>query len=223
MKKEIALESEWKEVLFDTLKTKSFKDLFDFVQTENKIKKIFPKPELMFQAFALTPFSKVRVVILGQDPYHNDGQANGLSFSVEKGTQLPPSLKNIYKEIEDDVGIEKDFTSGNLKEWASQGVFLLNAILTVCAHKPTSHHGKGWEIFTDTVIQKISDNHEHVVFILWGNYARSKKILINTSKHLVLEASHPSPFSAHKGFFGCKHFSKCNEYLEDHGQVKINW
>ena len=212
MKKEIALESEWKEVLFDTLKTKSFKDLLDFVQAENKIKKVFPKSELIFQAFSLTPFSKVRVVILGQDPYHNDGQANGLSFSVEEGTRLPPSLKNMYKEIEDDVGVAKDFTSGNLEKWASQGVFLLNAILTVRAHKPASHHGKGWEIFTDVVIQKISDNHEHVVFILWGNYARNKKTLINTSKHLVLEASHPSPFSAHKGFFGCKHFSKCNEY-----------
>jgi uracil-DNA glycosylase len=197
--------------------------LTDFIRNEYITKKVFPKPQDIFKAFSLTPFSKVKVVILGQDPYHNDGQAHGLSFSVEDGVIVPPSLKNIYKEIEQDCGIKKDFSNGNLQGWAKQGVFLLNAILTVVAHTPASHQGKGWEAFTDTVIKTISDKHEHVVFMLWGNYARSKKQLIDTSKHLVLEAPHPSPFSAYSGFFGCKHFSKCNEYLEKYGKGVIQW
>lgn len=223
MKKEVVIESEWKQALLDVFETESFEKLTLFVRNEYATKKVFPKPQNIFRAFTLTPFSQVRVVILGQDPYHNEGQAHGLSFSVEDGIVPPPSLKNIYKEIQDDIGTVKDFSSGNLESWATQGVFLLNAILTVVAHTPASHQGKGWEIFTDSVIKTISDNHEHIVFILWGNYARSKKVLIDTSKHLVLESPHPSPFSAHNGFFGCNHFSKCNEYLEKNGKKKIIW
>jgi uracil-DNA glycosylase len=162
-------------------------------------------------------------VILGQDPYHGAGQAQGLSFSVPTGMKLPPSLQNIYKEIEADTGVEKDFADGNLEAWAAQGVFLLNAILTVVAGSPASHQKHGWEEFTDTVIRKISDGNDNVVFMLWGKYAQSKKTLIDTDKHLVLEAPHPSPFSAHSGFFGCKHFSMCNEYLKKNGLREIIW
>jgi uracil-DNA glycosylase len=193
------------------------------VRTEYLTKKIFPAPANIFKVFTLTPFNAVRVVILGQDPYHGDRQAEGLSFSVPSGMKLPPSLQNIYKEIESDTGITKDFTNGNLEPWAKQGVFLLNAILTVVANSPASHQKHGWEEFTDTVIKKISDSREHVVFMLWGKYAQSKKALIDTSKHLVLEAPHPSPFSAHSGFFGCKHFSLCNKYLQENGLKEINW
>jgi uracil-DNA glycosylase len=223
MKKDVEIEKEWKKELASFFETETFTVLTDFIRNEYITKKVFPKPQDIFKAFSLTPFSKVKVVILGQDPYHNDGQAHGLSFSVEDGVIVPPSLKNIYKEIEQDCGIKKDFSNGNLQGWAKQGVFLLNAILTVVAHTPASHQGKGWEAFTDTVIKTISDKHEHVVFMLWGNYARSKKQLIDTSKHLVLEAPHPSPFSAYSGFFGCKHFSKCNEYLEKYGKGVIQW
>jgi uracil-DNA glycosylase len=197
--------------------------LSDFIRQEYQEKTIYPKPENLFKAFWLTPFSKVRVVILGQDPYHDAGQAHGLCFSVPENTTLPPSLKNIYKEIESDLGIKKDFKSGNLESWAEQGVFLLNAILTVIAHTPTSHRNKGWEEFTDFVIKTISDKLDGVVFILWGNYARTKKSLIDTSKHLIIESPHPSPFSATSGFFGSKPFSKANKYLASHGQKEINW
>lgn len=223
MKKELVIEEGWRKELSEFFKTDDSALLARFVQEEYRIKKIFPKYEDIFKAFNLTPFSQVKVVILGQDPYHNDNQAHGLSFSVENGMKLPPSLKNIYKEIESDLGVTKSFSSGNLENWATQGVFLLNSILTVVAHTPASHRGKGWEAFTDTVIQRISDNKEHVVFMLWGNYARSKRNLIDGSKHVVLEAPHPSPFSAHTGFFGCKHFSKCNSYLEEHGKESIHW
>ena len=219
----ISLEPEWKDALKDFWETEEFKKLEDFVREEYKNKKVFPRPEDIFRAFELTPFSKVRVVILGQDPYHNDGQAHGLSFSVPKGVTLPPSLKNIYKEIESDLGIKKDFTNGNLEPWAEQGVFLLNAILSVVAHMPASHQKVGWEACTDYVIKTISDKQEHVVFMLWGNFARSKKSLIDTNKHLVLEAPHPSPFSAYTGFLGCKHFSHCNKYLELYGNKGIDW
>lgn len=221
--KDITLESEWKEVLKDFLETDEFKKLNAVVRQEYKNKKVFPKLKDIFAAFEKTPFSKVRVVILGQDPYHNDGQAHGLSFSVPKDVALPPSLKNIYKEIESDLGVKKNFTDGNLEPWAEQGVFLLNAILSVEAHMPASHQKIGWEAFTDHVIKTISDKQEHLVFMLWGNFARSKKALIDTSKHLVLEAPHPSPFSAYTGFFGSKHFSVCNEYLKKHGKEGIRW
>lgn len=223
MTKEVNIEKEWEHELHNFFETKEWEELSNFIQTEYLSKKVFPKPQDIFRAFLLTPFSQVKVVILGQDPYHNDGQAHGLSFSVEDGVLVPPSLKNIYKEIEQDYGVKKDFSNGNLENWAQQGVFLINAILTVVAHMPASHQGKGWEVFTDTVIKTISDKQEHVVFILWGNYARSKKHLIDSLKHLILEAPHPSPFSAYSGFFGCKHFSKCNEYLEKHGKAVIKW
>lgn len=221
--KEISINSEWKEALRDFLATPEFAKLRGIVREEYQTKKIFPKPKDMFAAFDKTPFPKVRVVILGQDPYHGDGQAHGLSFSVPKGVPLPPSLQNIYKEIKSDLGIKKDFTNGNLEAWAEQGVFLLNAVLSVVAHSPASHKGVGWEAFTDEVIRQVSNKREHVVFMLWGNFARSKKHLIDTTKHLVLEAPHPSPFSAHSGFFGSKHFSACNAYLVRHGKEPISW
>ncbi len=223
MKKEIAIESGWKVALGDFFETETFLKLSHFIRAEYLAKKVFPEPKNLFRAFTITPFSSVKVVILGQDPYHDDGQACGLCFSVPEGVMVPPSLKNIYKEIESDMGVKKDSTNGNLESWGTQGVLLLNAILTVVAHTPTSHKGKGWEAFTDTVIKTVSDKHEHVVFLLWGNYARSKKALIDTTKHLVLEAPHPSPFSVHTGFSGCKHFSKCNEYLRECGKEEIKW
>ncbi len=223
MKSEVNIHGEWQEVLKEYIATDDFKKLIEVISDEYAHKQVFPPVIDVFKVFELTPFSKVNVVILGQDPYHNDGQAHGLSFSVQEGNLLPPSLKNIYKEIESDIGIKKDFKNGNLRNWAEQGVFLLNAILTVVAHSPLSHQKKGWERFTDTVIKTISEKREHVVFMLWGNYARSKVSLIDSSKHLVLEAPHPSPLSAYSGFFGCKHFSKCNEYLKVHGKDEIKW
>ncbi len=219
------LNREWNKELKDYFLTKNWKNLSNFIKNEceNKNIKIFPEFKNIFNAFNLTSFSKIKVVILGQDPYHDEGQAVGLSFSVPKGFTLPPSLKNIYKEIERDLNIKKDFTDGNLEKWAEQGVFLLNSILTVEAHEPASHKNKGWEEFTDFVIKKISDKKNNTVFILWGNYAKSKKILIDTKKHLVLESAHPSPFSAYNGFFGCKHFSKCNKYLKKYKKGIISW
>jgi uracil-DNA glycosylase len=219
----VAIKPEWKKVLAGFFETSTFKSLTEFVQQEYITKSIYPKETDLFKAFSLTPFSQVKVVILGQDPYHGEGQAHGLSFSVPLGTTVPPSLKNIYKEIEGDVGIKKDFANGNLESWATQGVLLINSVLSVIANTPASHKGKGWEEFTDTVIQAVSDKHEHVVFMLWGNFAKSKKHLIDTSKHLVVEAAHPSPFSAHTGFFGSQHFSKCNNYLKKYGKTEIRW
>ncbi len=223
MPKKIDIEPEWYEALSPYLETKTFADLTEFVKSEYTTKKVYPKPKNIFKAFALTPLSQVKVVILGQDPYHGEGQAHGLSFSVEDGVTLPPSLQNIYKEIESDLGIKKDRKSGNLESWAKQGVFLLNAVLSVVASSPVSHKSHGWEEFTDTVIKTISDRQDHVVFMLWGNFARSKKSLIDTRKHLVLESAHPSPFSVHSGFFGTKQFSKCNDYLKKHNKKEIIW
>ena len=213
----------WTTPLNDIYEKEFFRTLSEFVAREYSTKKIFPEQENIYRAFELTPFSQVHVVIIGQDPYHDDGQAQGLCFSVADGVPVPPSLRNIYKEIENDMSIKKDFNNGNLESWASQGVFLLNAVLTVVAHTPASHKGKGWEEFTDSVIKTISEQHEHVVFMLWGNYARSKESLIDTTKHLVITTTHPSPFSAYKGFFGCKHFSKCNTYLKKHNKKEIFW
>jgi uracil-DNA glycosylase len=223
MNKYIKIEPEWSEALQDVFTAEQFLKLADFVRAEYATKEIFPPQDDIFKAFSLTPFSKVKVVILGQDPYHSDGQAHGLCFSVPVGVDVPPSLKNIYKEIESDLGVKKDFKSGNLESWAEQGVFLLNAILTVVAHTPASHRNKGWENFTDAVIKTISDKREHVVFVLWGNYARSKKTLIDAKKHLILEAPHPSPLSAYAGFFGSKPFSQANKYLVEHGEKEIKW
>ncbi len=223
MNKEVLIEESWKEELKDFFATETFHSLSSFVKDEYLSKQVFPAPKNIFKAFSLTPFSRVKVVILGQDPYHGDGQAMGLSFSVPEGVLVPPSLKNIYKEIESDLGTKKDLSNGDLESWAAQGVLLLNAVLSVVAGAPASHKGKGWEEFTDTVIKKLSDKHERLVFMLWGNFARSKKSLIDTTKHLVLEAPHPSPFSVHTGFFGSKHFSKCNTYLKDHSKEEVIW
>jgi uracil-DNA glycosylase len=221
--KEVTIEESWKAVLQDYFDTEEFEALTQFVKNEYKTKTVYPKAPNIFKAFDLTPFDKVKVVILGQDPYHGPNQAHGLSFSVEEGVTSPPSLKNIYKEIEAEFGIKKDFTNGNLESWANQGVFMLNAVLTVVASSPASHQGKGWEKFTDFVISKLSEKRENLVFMLWGAFARSKKNLIDTGKHLVLESPHPSPFSAHNGFFGNGHFKKCNEYLEQIGLSSVEW
>jgi len=223
MKFSTDLTREWRDILSQFLATDKAASLERFVNNEIVATKVFPESKDMFKAFTESNFSYLRVVILGQDPYHDDNQAHGLCFSVKDGTKLPPSLKNIYKEIESDLGTKKDFDNGNLVTWANQGVFLLNTVLSVQAHIPGSHSGIGWEDFTDEVIKVISEKREHVVFMLWGNFALSKKSLIDTKKHLILEASHPSPLSAYRGFFGCKHFSACNRYLQKHRLEEIRW
>ena len=220
--KDIRIEPTWKEALRTEFEKEYFKELTHFVRGEYLSAKVFPPPKFIFNAFELTPFEAVKVVILGQDPYHGDGQAHGLCFSVPESIAMPPSLQNIYKEIVNDIGggVPKN---GNLESWAKQGVLLLNATLTVRARTAGSHQGKGWEIFTDAVIRTLSDKKEHLVFLLWGNYARKKNELINLEKHLILEAAHPSPFSAQNGFFGCKHFSQANAYLCALGKGEIKW
>lgn len=200
-----------------------FSQISNFINTEkNKGKTIFPPRELIFNAFNITAFNNLKVVILGQDPYHNTGQAHGLSFSVPKNIKTPPSLQNIYKEINNDLGCNIP-QHGCLLKWAEQGVLLLNAVLTVNAHEPASHKNAGWEIFTNNVIKHLSEQKTNIVFMLWGSFAQQKENLIDNSKHLVLKAAHPSPFSAHKGFLGCKHFSKTNTYLKQKGQNPIDW
>ena len=220
----IKIDSSWKHVLSDEFTKPYFSGLTDFVKREYKTKggAVYPPPKDIFRAFDLCPFDKVKVVILGQDPYHGQGQANGLCFAVHEGVALPPSLVNIFKEIRDDLGVEPQ-TDGDLSRWAKQGVLLLNATLTVRANNPGSHQGKGWEAFTDAAVEKLSREREHLVFMLWGNYAKQKGAFIDRSKHLVLEAAHPSPFSAYNGFFGCKHFSKANAYLRRHELGEIDW
>ncbi len=210
---DVRIEESWKEVLKDEFEKPYFKELTEFVKQEYETGAVYPHPKNIFNAFTLTPFNEVRVVILGQDPYHGVGQAHGLSFSVVEGVRNPPSLQNIYKELERDLGKPVDASSGDLTRWAKQGVLLLNATLTVRANTPGSHQGKGWEQFTDAAIKALSDKREHLVFILWGNYAKAKGAHIDRTKHLVIESPHPSPFSAHSGFFGSKPFSKTNEYL----------
>ena len=222
MGKEIQLEESWKERLHEEFEKPYFTDLKKFIHQQYKNAAVYPHPKNIFRAFDLCPFEDVKVVILGQDPYHGKGQANGLCFAVEKEIVLPPSLKNIFKEIESDLGSKAE-ESGNLERWATQGVLLLNATLTVRASEPGSHQKKGWEEFTDAAIQKLSDEREGLVFLLWGNYAKEKGKNIDTKKHLVLTAPHPSPFSAHSGFFGSKHFSKTNEYLKSLGKEQIRW
>jgi len=219
---DVHIHKSWKQVLQEEFDKPYFEELANFVRDEYKSKKVFPPPKDIFKAFDLCPFDKVKVVILGQDPYHGDGQAHGLCFSVNKDVPMPPSLVNIYKEITSDVGGAMP-SHGNLEHWAGQGVFLLNAILSVIAHQPASHQNKGWETFTDEVIRLISEKKEHVVFILWGAYAQSKEWMIDQNKHLVLKAPHPSPLAAHRGFFGCKHFSKANGFLKEKSLDEIKW
>ena len=214
--------NDWDTVLKDEYEKAYFQDLLKFVKNEYNDKVIYPKKNEVFNAFRYTPYKDLKVIILGQDPYHGPNQAEGLSFSVSNSVLKPPSLQNIFKELESDLGIP--FPKNNsLKPWARQGVLLLNAVLTVEEHKPTSHKDKGWETFTDNVIRKINEKEEPVVFILWGAYARNKKRLITNPKHLVIESAHPSPFSARNGFFGSKPFSKTNSFLKKNGIKEINW
>ena len=220
---QINLEASWKNILADEFEKPYFKSLIEFVKSEYSQHTCYPKGSQIFSAFDSCTFDKVKVVIIGQDPYHGVGQANGLCFSVNDGIAFPPSLVNIFKEIQTDL--EKPFpASGNLERWAKQGVSLLNSTLPVRAHEAGSHQNKGWETFTDAVIQKVSDSNEEVVFLLWGGFAKKKGLKINREKHLVLETGHPSPLSANRGFwFGNNHFSKANAYLKSKGRDEIEW
>ena len=204
--------NDWDDVLRDTFESEEYQKLRTFLDSEYKSKTIYPLPQNIYRALRLTSYSDTKVVILGQDPYHEPNQAHGLSFSVNKGVEIPPSLQNIYKELHDDLGCSIP-NHGNLESWANQGVLLLNAVLTVEAHKANSHKGKGWELITDTIIQKLNEKQEPVVYILWGSNARSKKQYINNPNHLIIESVHPSPLSAYNGFFGSKPFSKTNNFL----------
>lgn len=218
----VRIDESWKQVLQEEFDKPYFEQLTSFVRQEYARSVIYPPARYIFNAFDHCPFDKVKVVILGQDPYHEPGQANGLCFSVAPGTQMPPSLVNIFKEIQDDLG--KPFPAdGDLTRWADQGVLLLNATLTVQAHYAGSHQRRGWEEFTDAVIRRLAAQREHLVFILWGSYAQQKSSFIDPSRHLVLRSAHPSPLSAYRGFFGCKHFSKANEYLVQTGQQPVEW
>jgi len=221
---DVKIEASWAAVLKEEFSRPYFKQLVTFLKTEKVAgKTIYPPGSLIFNAFSQTPFPKVKVVIIGQDPYHGNGQAHGLSFSVQNGVKPPPSLVNIFKEIQNDIGVAMPSQYGNLTRWAEQGVLLLNAALTVRANEPFSHAKSGWAEFTDAVIKKISDEKKGVVFLLWGKFAQDKQVLIDETKHFVLKAAHPSPFSADKGFFGSKHFSKTNELLTAQGLSPIDW
>ena len=219
---EVRIEKSWKEKLEKEFEKEYFQKLTAFVREEYMSRRIFPPGDRIFNAFDLCPFDRVKVVIIGQDPYHNIGQAHGLCFSVTEGTEFPPSLVNIFKELNRDLGIPFPL-SGNLERWASQGVLLLNAILTVRAHEALSHQNKGWEVFTDSVINLLNRDRENIVFLLWGSYAQKKGEAIDPGKHLILKTVHPSPLSASRGFFGCSHFSKCNEWLTAKGVEPIAW
>jgi len=220
---EIKIEDSWKEILKDEFEKTYFQHIVTFLKAEKASGKIiFPPGSLIFNSFKQTPFSKIKVVIIGQDPYHNKGQAHGLSFSVPDGIPKPPSLLNIFKELKNDLGIEIS-ENGNLEKWASQGVLLLNASLTVRQNEPGSHAQIGWLQFTDEVIKKISNEKEGIIFLLWGKFAQEKQSLIDETKHSILKAAHPSPFSASNGFFGCKHFSKTNEILMKQQKNPIDW
>jgi uracil-DNA glycosylase len=220
---EVKIEASWKEILRDEFSKPYFQQIALHIKTErSQGKTIYPPGSLIFNAFNTTPFHKVKVVILGQDPYHGPGQAHGLCFSVPYGVPPPPSLVNIFKELQEDIGVPIP-DHGNLTHWAEQGVFLLNASLTVRAGEPMSHSKIGWALFTDEVIKKISAGKEHLVFMLWGKFAQEKRVLIDETKHCVLKSAHPSPLSAHAGFFGCKHFSKANACLMSNGIDPIDW
>jgi uracil-DNA glycosylase len=212
----------WKERLIEEFNQPYFADLKNFLVDEKKSHVVYPPGDKIFSAFDRTPFEKVKVVILGQDPYHGKGQAHGLCFSVPSGIASPPSLVNMFKELHNDLGISMP-SHGNLEPWADQGVLLLNATLTVRANQAGSHQNKGWEYFTDAVIRKLSEEKKDLVFILWGRYAQAKEYLIDTARHHILKAAHPSPFSAHSGFFGCRHFSKTNDILTSLGTEPVNW
>lgn len=219
---EVKIHPSWLKVLEQEFSKEYFEKLVEFVKQEYSSTTVYPEGKNIFRAFEMCPFDQVKVVILGQDPYHGPGQANGLCFSVHEGIPLPPSLQNIYKEISSDLGIPIP-ASGDLDRWAKQGVLLLNATLTVRANQAGSHQKKGWEQFTDAVVKTISDQKQNVVFLLWGRYAQVKGKVIDPMKHHILEAPHPSPFSVHSGFFGCKHFSKTNQYLRSIGEKEIDW
>jgi len=219
----VNIEESWKQVLSDEFNSIYFARLAAFVKDAYAKGVVYPPGKYIFEAFNRTPFDKVKVVILGQDPYHEPNQAHGLCFSVRKGVQVPPSLVNIYKELEQEYGTPFLNRDGDLTHWADQGVLLLNATLTVAAGNAGSHQGKGWEMFTDAVVAKLAEQREHIVFLLWGSYAKRKGAFINRKRHLILEAPHPSPLSAFRGFIGCGHFKKANEYLSAHGLEPIVW
>lgn len=216
------LENDWNDIIGEEFQKEYYKKLRAVLKQEYSTQKIFPKPEEIFNALKYTCYKDVKVVIIGQDPYHGVDEAHGLCFSVNKGIKIPPSLLNIYKELHNDVGCYMP-NNGYLKKWADQGVLLLNAVLTVRCDIAASHSKLGWQLFTDEVIRKVNEKEEPVVFILWGNYARSKKDLITNQRHLILEGVHPSPLSASRGFFGCKHFSKANEFLRNNNIKEIDW
>lgn len=220
---QVKIEASWKKALEKEFDEDYFEKLAEFVRSEYKTTKVYPPPGFIFRAFELTPFDKVKVVILGQDPYHGAGEANGLCFAVNKGVRLPPSLQNIYKEIKSDLGTESKWKNGDLEEWAKQGVLLLNSTLTVRADSAGSHQNKGWEEFTDRVVATLNEQKEKLVFVLWGKYAKDKGKVIDRRKHLVIESPHPSPFAARSGFFGSKPFSRTNEYLRQTGKDEIEW
>ena len=216
------IEASWKKVLQEQFDSQYFQELKQFLLTERKSHQVFPPGNRIFAAFDAVPFHKVKVVIIGQDPYHGPGQANGFCFSVNRGVTVPPSLKNIYKELHSDLNIPVP-AHGDLSAWTEQGVLLLNAVLTVRARQPQSHQGRGWETFTDYAIKQLSEQRKNIVFLLWGRSAQNKILLIDTNRHFVLKAAHPSPYSANKGFFGCSHFSKTNTLLQQTGQNPVDW
>lgn len=217
-----AIQNDWLQAIGQEFKMPYYAQLYQFVKSEYSRYIIYPNADDIFNAFHLTPLSQVKVVILGQDPYHNEGQAHGLCFSVKPEVEIPPSLVNIYKELQEDLGCYIP-NNGYLVKWAKQGVLLLNTVLTVRAHQANSHQGKGWEKFTDAVIQAVNAQDRPIVFMLWGRPAQMKRSMLNNPKHLILEAPHPSPLSAFRGFFGCRHFSKANRFLEEHGIEPIDW
>lgn len=213
---------QWNDILSKEIVKPYYKELYNFIQKEYEKNTVYPPKDKLLNALSLTPFDDIKCVILGQDPYHGYNQAMGLAFSVPYGVEIPPSLQNIYKEIQSEFNYKMS-DDGNLTKWAKQGVLLLNSVLTVQAGKPASHQGKGWETYTDAILKAVNKKKEPVVYFLWGSFAKSKKTLLNNPNHLILEAPHPSPLSAYRGFFGCNHFKKCNEYLTTNGVKPIDW
>ena len=217
-----AIQNDWLEAVGEEFKKPYYKELYEFVKEEYNTKTVYPPSEDIFNALHLTALKDVKVLVLGQDPYHNVNQAHGLSFSVLPGQKTPPSLQNIYRELHDDLGCYIP-NNGYLEKWAKQGVLMLNTVLTVCAHKPNSHQGKGWEKFTDAIIEAVNGQDRPIVYLLWGRPAQSKIPMLNNPKHLILKAPHPSPYSADRGFFGCRHFSQANEFLRANGAEPVDW